>query len=70
MEAKLTRCLCKLSDCAYYQQVPGNSAECDCLHHDKARYMFNPCPLYRKEWARTSSAQLGRIKDILRRGKG
>lgn len=50
--ASLTRCLCKLTDCAYYTAVPDYPDQCDCQHADKGHYMHNPCPLYRKNWAK------------------
>lgn len=47
----LTRCTCRLTDCAYFSAVAGGKpAECDCSHPDKEFYMSNPCPLYRKNW--------------------
>lgn len=50
--SQLTRCSCRLKDCHYYNAVSGGSeSDCDCAHPDKQHYMFNPCPLYRKEWS-------------------
>lgn len=61
-----TRCLCTLSDCAYYNEVEGMADKCDCAHPDKEYYMTNPCPLYKKEWAdKHKSAQ--HFRDMLRK---
>ena len=58
------RCLCKLSDCAYYNSVPGHPEQCDCSHADKGHYMVNPCPLYRKNWA-AASTDAARIRELM-----
>lgn len=67
--ALVTRCLCTLSDCAYYSAVPDHADQCDCKHTDKAHYMHNPCPLYRKNWAKFDENKMDIIKAI-RRKKG
>lgn len=55
----LTRCHCKLTDCAFYHAVANagpTGGDCDCSHTDKPHYMINPCPLYRKDWQKNAGA--------------
>ncbi|CAN5412304.1 hypothetical protein BH09SUM1_BH09SUM1_12400 [soil metagenome] len=58
----LTRCLCKLDDCAYFNAVQMGPGECDCAHTDKHHYMTNPCPLYRKNWQAKSGNSVEDLK--------
>ncbi|MCC6546852.1 hypothetical protein IT570_06745 [Candidatus Sumerlaeota bacterium] len=58
------RCLCKLSDCAFYTAVPDYPDQCDCTHTDKQHYMHNPCPLYRKNWAKLDGDKMKSINAI------
>ena len=60
------RCDCELSDCAYFKAVEAAAGKCDCSHPDKAHYMFNPCPLYKKEWLEKQKGA-AQFRDMMRR---
>jgi len=63
MKTKLTKVECRLTDCIYYVEKPGEPGVSYCKHPEIAFYKTNHrCPLYRLDWLKKMESLEGSNK--------